>query len=136
MIRITKIVIRIAVYVKGYSLDKDLLFPGNRVYSPQTCCFIPPEINTRLISHSKRKTEQPIGVTVDKKQGGYQVIVKQHGKSKRIGNKYSDIISAVNAYCLFKKEYIKEIAEKYYKNGKIEKNIYDALLNYDFHFIF
>ena len=119
-------------YIEGYSIDKDLLSPGNRIYSPQTCCFLPPEINTRLISHSIRKTEQPIGVTVDTKQGGYQVIVKQHGKSRRIGNRYDDIDSAFKAYCSAKKEYIKEIAEDFYKKGKIERKIYDALLNYNF----
>lgn len=31
--------------ITGYQLDKDILIPGNRVYSPNTCCFVPPNIN-------------------------------------------------------------------------------------------
>lgn len=33
-------------------IDKDLLYEGNKIYSPRTCCVIPKEINTTL--NSKR----------------------------------------------------------------------------------
>lgn len=29
-------------YIEGYHLDKDILVQDNKVYSPQTCVFIPP----------------------------------------------------------------------------------------------
>lgn len=32
-------------YKDGFELDKDILFKGNKVYSPETCCFVPSEIN-------------------------------------------------------------------------------------------
>lgn len=35
-------------YKEGWHLDKDLLFKGNKVYSPTTCVFIPKEINLAL----------------------------------------------------------------------------------------
>ena len=35
--------------VEGFYLDKDILFEGNKVYSPETCCFVPQEINTSKI---------------------------------------------------------------------------------------
>lgn len=35
-------------YVEGYQLDKDILVKGNKVYSPETCCFVPREITLYL----------------------------------------------------------------------------------------
>ena len=34
---------------EGYCLDKDTIFPGNKVYSRETCCFIPQTENIRDI---------------------------------------------------------------------------------------
>ena len=117
-------------YIDGYTIDKDLLKSGNRVYSPNTCCFLPTEINTLLIWHSSKKSGLPIGVTYDK-YGTFQVMVKQFGKQKRIGTRYFSLSSAVNAYRTAKKKYINEVAKQYYNEGKINERIYNALLNYE-----
>ena len=36
------------------SLDKDLLVPGNTVYSPTTCCLIPVWLNTFLVDGQRK----------------------------------------------------------------------------------
>lgn len=47
---------------EGKQLDKDILFPGNKVYGPDTCVFIKPNINTFLIETNAGKSQLPIGV--------------------------------------------------------------------------
>ena len=121
-------------YIDGYSLDKDLLKSGNRLYSPNTCCFLPIQINTLLIWHSVKDSKLPIGVTYDNK-GTFQVMIKRFGKQKRIGTRYYSLSSAVNAYRTAKKEYINEVAKQYYDEGKIDKKIYNALLDYELPYI-
>lgn len=34
--------------VKGYHLDKDLKFVGNKIYSPENCIFVPSKVNALL----------------------------------------------------------------------------------------
>lgn len=50
-------------YVEGYSLDKDLLVNGNKVYGPNTCAFIPPDINNLLTESTAIRGSCMIGVT-------------------------------------------------------------------------
>ena len=49
-------------YVEGYQLDKDLLFPGNKVYGPDTCLFIPQNINSLFTFCNSNRGEYPLGV--------------------------------------------------------------------------
>ena len=53
-------------YKDGYQLDKDLLTKGNKIYSPETCCFVPQEINLLLVRRQNRRGKYPIGVSRDK----------------------------------------------------------------------
>lgn len=55
---------------EGKDLDKDILFPGNKIYSPDTCAFVSRNINIFVTDSGSRKGEWPIGVhrqTVGKK---------------------------------------------------------------------
>lgn len=42
-----------ANYVDGWDVDKDILVKNNKLYSPQTCCFVPKEINETFIKSKK-----------------------------------------------------------------------------------
>lgn len=49
----------------GFSLDKDLL-SDSRVYSPETCIFVPQWLNTFIIDRGASRGESPIGVDYHK----------------------------------------------------------------------
>lgn len=51
-------------YWEDLHLDKDILSPGNKVYSPETCAFVPHWINTLLATNAFRKGKEPLGVAV------------------------------------------------------------------------
>ena len=50
-------------YTVGYSLDKDLLIRGNKIYSPTTSLFITVEVNSFLNSRCNDRGNLPLGVT-------------------------------------------------------------------------
>ena len=52
---------------QGKQLDKDLLVPGNKIYSPDTCVFVSRELNQFLTDSGRSRGEWPIGVSLDKK---------------------------------------------------------------------
>lgn len=45
-------------------LDKDILVQGNKVYSKETCCFVPQFINGLLWQKADRQRELPLGVSL------------------------------------------------------------------------
>jgi hypothetical protein len=55
----------------GMHLDKDILFPGNKMYSPDTCIFVSPALNIFLIDRGLDRGEWPIGVCWHKNVGGF-----------------------------------------------------------------
>lgn len=117
-------------YIKGYHLDKDILFKGNKIYSPKTCCFVPPEINTLLVKHNATRGKLPIGVAKHPYIPNlYRAILRKKGIYIQIGV-FNSSVEAFNAYKSEKEKHIKNMAEQYYKDGKIPYNVYLALLNY------
>lgn len=107
-------------------LDKDILVKGNKIYSPQTCCFVPERINRLFIKSGKRKGKYPIGVCyhANKFQASFGNI---EGKSNYLGL-FSTIDEAFQAYKQAKELLIKEIAEEY--KDRIPEKLYQTLLNY------
>lgn len=52
---------------QGKELDKDLLFPGNKVYSPETCVFIDHVTNSFTTDSGAARGEWPVGVYFSKR---------------------------------------------------------------------
>ena len=51
---------------EGNQLDKDLIFNGNKIYSPETCAFIPGIINVFIIDHCESNAGLMTGVCFHK----------------------------------------------------------------------
>ena len=52
-------------HIDSYELDKDLLFVGNRVYSPKFCVFVPNWVNAFTTDCSANRGDYKIGVHWD-----------------------------------------------------------------------
>ena len=53
-------------------LDKDLLFEGNKVYSPETCVFVTPVVNSFTTDSKASRGDCLIGVCWNKERGKFQ----------------------------------------------------------------
>lgn len=112
-------------YHDGYALDKDILVKGNRVYSPQNCCFVPPSLNSMMSRGSHKQREYPIGV-IKCKSGRYRASYQQ----KSLGM----FDTPEEAFCAYKAEKetnIKKIAASLFEKGEITHKVYDALIRYE-----
>ena len=111
-----------------FHLDKDLLTKGNKVYSEDSCVFIPNEINLLLTKRTTSRGEHLIGVCWHKKGKAFVAVVnKNKGKQKHLGC-FNTEIEAFNAYKQAKEAFVKEQANKW--RGKIDERAYEALMNY------
>lgn len=70
---------------EGKSLDKDLLYRGNKVYSSATCVFVSKHVNALLLDSRKTRGEWPLGVTFDKGRNKFQARVWQNNRGRFLG---------------------------------------------------
>lgn len=113
-------------YTFGCHLDKDILVQDNRVYSPETCCFVPQYINSLITDHRAARGKYMLGVV--KSKNGFTACVNCDGKSVHLGT-FDTEIEAHNTYVKAKKDIIKNTAERALASGAITKKVYDALLS-------
>ena len=116
---------------QGWHLDKDLLVKGNKVYSENTCVFLPIEINAVLVKRDKMRGGCVLGVYKHKYYNEDKFVAQLNlntGKAKYVGL-YDTESEAFNAYKEAKESYLKELANKW--KGKIDDRAYKALMKYN-----
>lgn len=118
-----------ANYKDGYQLDKDILVKNNKVYSPSTCCFVPPALNFLLTKSNHLRGKLPIGVRKASKGDKYEARLSIYKRYIHIGT-FATQEEAFEAYKKAKEGWIKRTAKEHFEKGLICNKIYEALINY------
>lgn len=112
-----------------WCLDKDILIKGNKLYSPDTCCLVPQDINLLFTKRDAKRNNLPIGVR--KNGNGFQAQwSNQLANKKECSTNYPTIEDAFCVYKKYKENLIKEVAQIEYSKNNITKRCYDAMINY------
>ena len=96
-----------------WQIDKDLLVKGNKLYSEDTCVFIPLRVNGLIVKRDKARGDHPIGVTFDKERGKFFVQCGTGKGTKSNLGRYETVEEAFQVYKTFKEALIREVAEDY-----------------------
>ena len=110
------------------NLDKDILYKGNKVYSPETCVFAPQRINSLFIKSNKVRGKYAIGVNYDERYNKFNTHCNYNGDLIWLGS-FDNELDAFIAYKNYKEKIIKEVADEY--KEKIPMNLYYAMYNYE-----
>ena len=113
-------------YMQGWELDKDILIKGNKIYSPETCCFVPAEINKLFVKNDTNRGKYPIGVCINRK-GTFTSSVRKKDEVLWLGT-FDTEEEAFEVYKIAKESYIKEVADIW--KDQIEPRVYQAMYNY------
>ena len=115
-------------------LDKDfksILFAKNdiKVYSPNTCMFIPQQINKTITFQRNKKTILPTGVKATQNKDIYSVSICSKGldsKSKeRYIGRFNSMSEAFSEYVKAKEKYLDELLLTY--EHKIPNDVFDII---------
>ena len=114
---------------EGLHLDKDILKPGNKVYSPETCAFVPHWINTLFMTNTHRKGDYPLGVALSYK-GLYRAQVSSVLTNTNVHlGMHVDPFSAHKAWQEGKIGQIKQAVKIYQQESCFREDVMIAILS-------
>ena len=117
---------------KTSQLDKDILVKGNKIYSPETCVFVPNFINTLFTKCQNSRGAFPVGVHYYKASKKYMArlsVFKDGKKTRKHLGCFNTANEAFEVYKQAKENYIKEVADEY--KDKIPSKLYEAMYAYE-----
>lgn len=74
----------------GMELDKDILFPGNKVYGPETCVFITGALNKFTTDCRASRGDWPVGISWNERDQKFQAQCQNPFTGKRESLGYFD----------------------------------------------
>lgn len=104
----------------GCQLDKDILVKGNKVYSEDTCCFVPASVNSLII-----KSEN---VTGHLNRFGTYYFSVQDSNGESLTESFKSLKEGQDWYKVNKERIIKEVADKH--KNVLDSRVYDALYSW------
>jgi hypothetical protein len=116
----------------NFRLDKDILFKHNKIYSPNTCCLVPKDVNSLFTKADGERGIYPIGVSEHYKNSGTYMARCNNPllhRNIQIGV-YATPYDAFMAYKKYKEDIIRSVAQKEYDQQNIIKSCYNAMMNY------
>lgn len=126
-----------ANYREGFHLDKDILVEGNKIYSPETCVFLPPYLNNLLIDSGNARGDLPLGITANKtktKNGTTVTYLAKcnNGYGKQLNRTFKTVEEAQVWYSSTKTRIVREQVQRALLEGAIDQRVADALLQRKF----
>ncbi len=114
-----------------WAIDKDILVKRNKVYSPDTCCLVPQNVNCLFLKREAERGCYPIGVHYRYNDGFVAVCRNPFTDSADELGSYSTPEKAFGVYKTYKEGIIKRVAEIEYTYGNITEECYKAMIKYE-----
>lgn len=112
-------------FVDGWQLDKDLIKQGNKIYSKDTCIYVPARINTFASGIGCRRGALRHGVHVDKRTMRFVARIANNGGGYTHIGTYDSEEEAGEAWVNAKLEAAKEIM---HSCNEIDERIYITIV--------
>lgn len=109
---------------QGMVLDKDLIVPGNKQYSAESCAFIPPWLNAFLAIFSPRISALPMGVSTEGPR--FRSRFDSPTGQVRLGV-FDDAQEAHRAYLVFRLKRLEENILRYLEEPNQQERVTRAL---------
>jgi hypothetical protein len=115
---------------KRWAVDKDIFVKRNKVYSPDTCCLVPQNVNCLFLKREAERGDYPIGVHYS--ENGFIARCRNpfENRAEELGL-YSTPEKAFNAYKTYKEDIIKQVAQIEFDAGNITEECYLAMMSYE-----
>ena len=118
-------------------LEKDILIKNSKIYSPETCVFVPRRINILFVKQQRKRGKYPIGVheaycgKILKLYTHCSTFNKENGRKDVFLGYFplNEPFHAFYTYKIFKENYIKQVADEY--KDLIPQRLYDAMYKYE-----
>lgn len=98
----------------GFQLDKDVLCGGKgEVYSPETCCWLPANLNSLFTQRGNDRGDEPLGVFLNKNGTFVAQMARGDGIGSHSLGTYKCRFTAFSVYKREKEKFVKQQAVEY-----------------------